>query len=351
MLGNRYREIQNIKESAFTKKANEFIQNKKKIKKKQYIYSYNLWSQLLKTSSMIMTNIDDLLSVSHYYLKPLIEDYINFCNFQYYGEDYTRAMQIHFLSEDIQSFKRRSGSEFEFAVSDFGVSNGNDLYDMQRTRDKHYYNIDDIDVKEALKHPANNSPSYFLSISSRINLYSQHTFTINNENNGHTEYIREFYALANNYGHLNLRFFKKSTQDSAKFTENLLEFIDDILSVTTEAILNRFGQWALMNEFLNLTKSLDNNDFAFLLNEDEDEADEDFVDDIYRIVLNPNYRISEKTGESEFQVISVRGYDDDENINDLTDKIDKEYIYKTIEDVLRDLNLDLRTEYEFENSI
>ncbi|OMD18524.1 hypothetical protein BJP50_14450 [Paenibacillus odorifer] len=351
------REVQRMKDSEFTLKASEFIQTKrKKIKKKHYRYSYSLWSQLIKTSSVISSNLDDLLSVSRYYLKPLIEDYINFSNLQYYGEDYTRAMQIHFLTEDIRSYHRRNQSKYEFETTEFGISNENDLYSMEITRNKHYINIDESSIKDALNHPEN-SQGYFLPMNNRIRLYTHHTLNDNYENKGHTDYIKEFYALANNYGHLNLRFFKKSTQDAAKFKANLLEFIEDILTETTEIILKQFGQWALMIEFETFTKSLENNEFAFLLNNVDDiqnEEDDELEDgsssdlDIYRIIIKPDYRTPEQTGTSGFQILSVHGYDDNENCFDLTNKVDQRNIYQSVTEILRDLQLDPDTEYEFE---
>ncbi|OMF05709.1 hypothetical protein BK129_17295 [Paenibacillus amylolyticus] len=71
---------------------------------KQLAYSRSLYDGVLKSSSHIVNallqNEPDLYSINRYYLKPMLEDYINLSNIDKFGKEYARAMQIHFMSED-----------------------------------------------------------------------------------------------------------------------------------------------------------------------------------------------------------------------------------------------------------
>jgi DNA-binding XRE family transcriptional regulator len=336
-------EIYRFKNAGLTKEIAEFIHNKKKITKKYYAYSINLWNQLLRTSSIIVSNIDDLESISRYYLKPLIEDYINFSNLHNYREDYARAMQIHFLTEDIQASYHHLES-----FKEFGISNYSDPRDMERKRNKHYSRIDNMDVLNALRGSERHPENYTLPMSKRIYLYK---VAVGEHNAEHVKQIEGLYDLANNHGHLNLRFLKKSNHNSAQYTEILLELIEEVLTESTQIVLRQYGQWLLLKGFESFTESLEEDEFAFLMGVDDDEdfeGEEEFDSDICRISIHPDYETPEHAGASGFQVISVYGYDGDDTRFDLTNKIDQGYIYQSAKHVLKDLKLDSETYYEFE---
>ncbi|MFI8715185.1 helix-turn-helix transcriptional regulator [Brevibacillus brevis] len=336
------REINRMKDTELLKEISEFIRYEKKLTKKYYAYSFNLWNQLLRTSAMIVSNIDDLESISRYYLKPFIEDFVNFSNIHTYREDYARTMHIHFLTEDIQASYHHHKS-----FKEFGISSYSDPMDMERKRSKHYSRIDNVDVLHALRSSEKHPENYTLPMSNRMYLYK---LAAGENNVGHVKQIEGLYDLANNHGHLNLRFLKKSSQNSAQFTEILLELIEEVLTDSTQIVLNEFNQWLLLKSFKSFVESLEEDEFAFLLgDDDEDLEDEIEVDlDICRIRIHPDYETPEHAGASGFQVISVYGYDDDDARIDLTDKIDQGYIYQSAKQVLRDLKLNPETYYEFE---
>jgi hypothetical protein len=162
-----------------------------------------------------------------------------------------------------------------------------------------------MDVLNAFRSPEKAPESYTLPISSRIHLYK---LTEGEANEDHTKQIAGLYDLANNHGHLNLRFPLKSSQDSAQYTEIILDLIEEILTETTEIMLKRFGQWSLLKDFMSFTKSLEDDEFAFVLVDDDDDDDEDqdedeFDSDICRITIHPDYETPEHAGASGFQVI------------------------------------------------
>ncbi|MGP3783693.1 helix-turn-helix transcriptional regulator [Paenibacillus sp. 1A_MP2] len=335
------REIHRIKDAGLTKKISEVIQDETKLTKKYYSYIINLWNQLVKTSSMIVSNIDELEDISRYYLKPLIEDFINFSNLYTYRENYVRAMQIHFLTEDIQASYRHHES-----FKEFGISNYSDPTDMERKRYKHYNRIDNMDILNAMRSNPKHPENYVFPISNRIYLYK---LAAGEHNEEHVKHIEGLYDLANNHGHLNLRFLKKSRQNSALYTEILLELIEEILTDSTQIVLTEFGNWVLQKDFKSFSESLEEDEYSFLLgDDDEDFEEEEFDSDIYRITIHPDYETAKRTGASGFQVISVFGFDDDDIRINLIEKLDQNYIYQSAEQVLKDLKLDVKTQYEFE---
>jgi len=62
---------------------------------------------------------------------------------------------------------------------------------------------------------------------------------------------------------------------------------------------------------------------------------------IVRIEIDPDYEKAGSSGaEGLFQVISIYGYDEDDNRIDLTNKIDQGTFFETYQDVVKEIGLD-----------
>lgn len=341
------REIKRMKEAGLNKEMQAFIHKKKGVSCKSYAFSYNLWNQLIRTSSIIFENLDDLQAVSRYYLKPLIEDYINLFNLSAYRKDYVRAMQIHFLTEDIQGINQHHDTLFHF-----GIATDSDPDAMAISRAKHYGRINEEIVRNALRSPERSPESYYLPMSSRMYLYKRAEKEFDEVE--FSKLIEGLYDIANNHGHLNLRFLRKSSQNPDTFSIALLSLMERMLTETTVFMLKRFGKGPLKKEFTAFVETLETDEFIFIFESDyDDEEDEDDMIDpteekFVRITIDADYETPDRAGASGFQVIRVYGFDEDDNRYDLTKNIDQGYIYQDGRKVLEDLGLDPDLDYDFD---
>jgi hypothetical protein len=65
------------------------------------------------------------------------------------------------------------------------------------------------------------------------------------------------------------------------------------------------------------------------------------LENIVRIEIDPDYERAESSGAGGlFQVISIYGYDSEDNRIDLTDKIDQGDFFETYLDVIKAIGLD-----------
>ncbi|MNO23403.1 Helix-turn-helix domain protein [compost metagenome] len=269
-----HRGIEQMKQSGLNRDILEKIQNTRGVYCKYLAFTYQLWNQMLREIEYMLSNLEDLSAVNRYFLKPYVENYINFRNLVCLGEDYVRAMQIHFLNED-------KAVQYKF----FGVYNeklGIDVEnrsDLERKQEKHFYRIEqDLIVNAIKKTNYSSHTQYYFPMKERQNLYKHYV----DDTDELIELCLGLYDFANNHGHMNLRFLRQADQDIAHFSHTLLSFLDNTITTTTRELLRiyRFREYNLEFEGMlegidaeTLFKKMIDNDFDEELDLSEDEEE------------------------------------------------------------------------------
>ncbi|NUU61118.1 hypothetical protein [Paenibacillus agri] len=192
---------------------------------KRLAFSESLYEGILRSSSQIINallqNEPDLYSIKRYYLKPLLEDFVNIYNINKFGKEYARAMQVHFMSEDYDIDSKYRNDYDQLGVS-FNKSEEESKEHVAQKMNDHFKKL-----------PSNLSREFkgrgsrrMLPISARISLAN-----LPNYNNIS---LKALYDYANVHHHFDLRFDWLVEENDIKFTNSLLLEIEDIVKKSSE---------------------------------------------------------------------------------------------------------------------
>lgn len=209
----------------------EFIQmsidTRQNMKCKELSFSRSLYDGVLRSSSHIVNALlqdkPDLYSIKRYYLKPLLEDYINLYNIDKFGKEYARAMQLHFMSEDYDV-----DSNYRDDYAQLGVSFNKDKEESKnhviKKMTKHFDKLPSDLQKKFYKGKSDDKKS--LPISNRISLSEiPNTYNLS---------IKAFYDYANVHHHYDLRFDWLTEEDDLKFTAILLIKLEEFITKSAQ---------------------------------------------------------------------------------------------------------------------
>ncbi|BFH67348.1 hypothetical protein J27TS7_16030 [Paenibacillus dendritiformis] len=203
------------------------IDSKQNMKCKRLSFSRALYDGVLKSTSHILNALlqaeSDLYSIKRYYLKPLLEDFVNLYNIEKFGLDYVRAMQVHFMSEDYDIDSRYRDDYAQLGVS-FNKSKEESKKHVLKKMNDHFDELPS-NLKDKF-HKGKADYQKNLSVSNRITLADVPKY--NNLS------IKAFYDYANVHHHFDLRFDWLAEEDDTKFKETLLIKLEEYITKSAQ---------------------------------------------------------------------------------------------------------------------
>jgi len=255
--------IDKMKTNGLNRQLLQKIKENRGIYCKTLAYSYHLWNQMHKEVGFMLIHLSDLIAVNRYFLKPYLEDYMNFCNLTSIGEDYTRAMHIHFLGED-----RTVQNKF---INTYTEQLGVDLAlrtDLHEKQEKHLDRIQLSDIRNLVKEISIHEDYnlYFFPMNARKRIYNN----LANDDYERKQLWNALYDYSNNYGHLNLRFLRQSDQDENQYITTLLTFIEETLTLSTQELLRLFRLHEYSLQLDEMVREIYDNVILDVLDSDDD---------------------------------------------------------------------------------
>lgn len=207
----------------------EFIQksidSKQNMECKRLAFSRSLYDGVLRSSSQIVNALlqdePDLYSIKRYYLKPMLEDYINLYNIEKFGKEYARAMQVHFMSEDYDIDSKYREDYAQLGVSFNKEKEDSKTHVLKKIGD-HFKKLPS-ELKGQFKESGDKK---ILPVGSR--LYLANLPKTNKLS------VKAFYDYANVHHHFDLRFDWLAEEDDSKFTATLLVKLEEYVTKSAQ---------------------------------------------------------------------------------------------------------------------
>ncbi len=225
--------IANEIEMKLKKKNNTYSKDERKV----YKMAYKLWRFVISDAREVLGafNLNDPFT---YNVKSLVENYSNFSNLIKYKNDYRHVLKVLYLTEDIGAVEHRDGyNAFGFSVSD----NVNELLSKRKC---HYDKISAWKIKKLVIVSDSDSDSdnestkkYLVPINKRLRHFVR---DLPEDNVIEGSKFMALYDIANNFGHLNLRFMKKANTETRIINDELNDICEYILLQSTIDLMSIF---------------------------------------------------------------------------------------------------------------